>query len=165
MNDKSVLRALLIQLTIIAIFISIAFVFELTDQNHSCVFTLSHYFHFGPSNDLCFISIRINTWWKWIVILLLTIIIDAAATLSAEFYSPWISNALADPDGPPTNPCMAHIIQQVYYVNYYLQNAIWTFVSLTQVDLLLCSMLSSNIVCIYTTSKYLKQKNRHPLLQ
>jgi hypothetical protein len=159
-NDKSVLRALLFQFTMIVVFISIAIVFELTDQNHTCEFTLSYYFHFGPSDNLCFVSIRINTWWKWIIILLLTVVIDAVATLSAELFSPWLSNVLADPDGPPTSSYMAHLIQQVYYVNYYLQNAIWTFVSLTQVDLLLFSMLSSNTVCFFTTRRYLKQKNR-----
>lgn len=157
-NDASVLRALVFQFFMIVVFISVSVIFELTDQNHSCVFTLSHYFHFGPSDSLCFISVRINTWWKWIVILVLSMALDATATLSAEFFNPWFNNSLADPRGPPVKTYMAHLIQQVYYVNHYLQNAVWTFVSLTQVDLLLFSMLSSNLVCFYTTRKYLLQK-------
>jgi hypothetical protein len=147
----------------IVIFILVSLAFELTDEDHSCIFSLDHYFHFGPSNNLCFISIRINTLWKWITIVVLTMLIDAVATLSGEFYSPWAAIVLGDPEGPPTNTYLAHIIQQVYYINYYLQNAIWTFVALTQVDLLMFSMLSSCGISLYTTNKYLKQK-RSPLL-
>lgn len=153
------LRAVIIQFAIIVLFISISFIFEITDDDHACVFTLSHYFHFGPSNDLCFISVRINTWWKWIIILILTMIIDGAATFSTARFSPWMSNILADPYGPNTSKYKAHLIQQIYNINYYLQNAIWTFVSLTQVDFLFLSMLASCGICFYTTHKYLDAKH------
>lgn len=159
MSDKIVLGAVLIQVLMIAMFISVALIFELTDTDHSCVFTLSHYFHLGPSADLCFISVRINTWWKWIVILVLSMLLDAAATLAGELFSPWMSNTLGDANGPPTNKYMAHLIQQIYNINHYLQNAIWTFVALTQVDLLIFSMLASCGICFYTTKKYIDAKN------
>lgn len=159
MSDKLVLGAVVIQFIMISIFIAVAFVLELTDMNHTCVFSLSHYFHLGPSADLCFISVRINTWWKWVVILVLSMLMDAAATLAGELFAPWMSNILGDANGPPTNKYMAHLIQQICNINHYLQNAIWTFVALTQVDLLILSMLASCGICFYTTKKYIAAKN------
>lgn len=123
------------------------------------MFTLARYFRFGPSDSLCFVSVRINTWWKWVVILFLTMMMDCSATFASEIFTPWMSNVLGDPKGPVTNKCMAHLIQQLYNVNYYLQNAIWTFVALTQVDLLVFSMLASCGICFYTTQNYLKMKD------
>lgn len=158
MSDKQVLGAVVIQFFMIAIFISVAFILELTDSDHTCVFSLSHYFHLGPSAELCFISVRINTWWKWVVISFLSMLMDAAATLAGELFSPWMSNTLGDANGPPTNKYMAHLIQQIYNISHYLQNAIWTFVALTQVDLLIFSMLASCGICFYTTKKYIDAK-------
>jgi hypothetical protein len=158
-NETRALRALFFQLCAIVSFGLTALCFELTDQDHSCNFTLANYFHFGPSEKLCFISVRINNWWKWTIILVLCMVIDATSTLVIELVSPWVSNVLADPDGPPTNPYLAHAIQQLYYVNYYLQSAINTFVALTQVDLLFFSMLTSCVVTFYTTDRYLRAKH------
>lgn len=162
MREEHVLYAVLFQLFMIAVFVVVAFALELTDTDHTCVFTLSHYFHLGPSDNLCFVSVRINTWWKWIVILLLSMLSDAAATLSNELFSPWMSNVLGDPHGPQTKTYLAHLIQQVYNINHYLQNAVWTFVALTQVDLLVFSMLSSCGICFYTTKRYLDAKRNTP---
>lgn len=163
-SDKRVLFAVFVQFIMIVIFIGISVVFELMDDDHSCVFTLSHYFHVGPSVDLCFVSVRINNWWKWVVILFLTMLLDCSATLASETATPWISNVLGNPDGRPTNKWMAHLIQQITNVNYYLQNAIWTFVALTQVDLLVFSMLASCVICFYTTHNYIKAKNYDVIL-
>lgn len=160
MSDKWVFGAVLLQFVMILVFIAIAFVFQSIDN--VCVFTLARYFHFGPSDDLCFITSRINTWWKWIIILIMTMMMDASATFSSELYSPWVSNVLGDPYGSPTNKHIAHGIQQIRNINYYLQNAIWTFVALTQVDLLLFSLLASCAICFYTTKKYLDAKSLLP---
>jgi hypothetical protein len=156
--EKKALAALFIQLCVIIVFGLTAYAFEATDQDHSCTFSLANYFHFGPSEELCFISVRIDTWWKWAIFLALSMLIDGTSTMGRELVSPWVSNVLAGPNGPPPSSCLAHSIQQLYYINYYLESAIGTFVALTQVDLLVFSMIASCVVTFYTTGRYLKAK-------
>jgi len=158
--------ALCLQTVAVSLLILAACLSEQLNQAPPCTFTLTNYFHFGPSDNLCFITLRLDTWVKWLIMLFLCLLLDAASTLVDETVPPWVNNVLTNPK-VEYDYCQAQAIQQLYYINFYLRSAINTFVALTQVDILLCSLACACVITAYTTHGYLQAKQPlvAPLIQ
>lgn len=56
----------------------------------SCVLDSgSTYFHFGPSDDLFFLSVKVDTWWKWILVLIATSVLGILDVIAYDYIQPY----------------------------------------------------------------------------
>jgi hypothetical protein len=121
----------------------------------------SLYFRLGPSEDLVIISIRINTWNKWCVLLLFIGIIKSVEVIVNELGSPVLAFSVYNPD-------KKHIIDFTKNELNFLTNSMWfvngirvillIVVSVTQFDIALLGAISSEIVSIFTVRQLLNEK-------
>ena len=52
------------------------------------------FFRWGPTEELVFISIQINTWARWSTLIVFVFVTSVQKLLGDEIISPWIINSL-----------------------------------------------------------------------
>lgn len=137
-----------------------------TQSHNKCQsdLTLNNYFNIGPSENLCFIGIPINTWGKYSIYLFLFILSQAISSCSTEISNAWFVNQLAD-EKVELPFITTMITVQLYYLNWALDNALTVFCALIQVDFLMGSMIGTSCVITITTLYYLDAKKIYKHIQ
>lgn len=121
----------------------------------------STYFRFGPSNDLIVISVSIDTWTKYNLILLLIGFIKIVDTISNELGMPVLGFNIYNPDKKHITEFSKNELQ--FYANATfmvsaIRNTLMMVVNVTQIDLALFSTLISEIASFYTIRILLNEK-------
>lgn len=167
LSEKKLLAITITHSVIIAVVFTLVVVYQdnqkliaISTNATVCEFSLNNYFHFGPSSSLCFINLKLDDWGKWFIAVLVTIILDAISILNIELYNPWANNCLARPK-IKISAVIAHLIQQLQWINFYLEKAIYIFLALTQIDLLLFAMVGALGVTFYNTHTFLRAKSTY----
>lgn len=133
-------------------------VFQITYSVCSDTYT---FFELGPSSNLISVGIKIDTWSKWNVFLLFVIVTQIVKVLADETISPWIINTVMDHkcyNITEYTPSEVHILCQSYYAFSGLVSFIKVVICTTQVDFVLCLILTDCIVSFFTTRHFLKDK-------
>lgn len=153
MNPKNkVCLTLFGNLFLIIIIIIIIFIFQ--SEN-------STYFRFGPSNNLIVISVSIDTWTKYNLVLLLIGFIKIVDTISNELGMPVLGFNIYNPDKKNITEFSKNELQ--FYANATfmvsaIRSTLMTVINVTQIDLALFSTLISEIASFYTIRVLLNEK-------
>ena len=157
-TDKIIVTGLLLHSLVLTLFGMYIYLFQ---GNDDCSISLKNYFRFGPSNDLCFFGASINTFTRWSILNILYVSATILSSLNNQLISPWLSNVLTDYHYEPLNsPTRPHIIVQFYHLNSIVENAITTLTSITQIDMLILSVLGNSVISFIITRLYLKLKEK-----
>ena len=121
----------------------------------------STYFRFGPSDDLIVISVSIDTWTKYNLVLLLIGFIKIIDTISNELGMPVLGFSVYNPDKQHITEFSKNELQ--FYANATfmvsaIRNTLMMVVNVTQIDLALFSTLISELASFYTIRVLLNEK-------
>ena len=119
------------------------------------------FFHIGPSDNLTFFHININTWFKWVLVIGYVIYSTLFASLVTEFVMPYIMTQIQDVSKPnPAKPWQMQLLIQLYYMTWSIQTVITTYVYFSQLDIVITQIIVYNIVSFLTTRHYIKIKKK-----
>ena len=120
--------------------------------------TTSNYFRFGPQDDFILISININNWGIYSMVLLYIFFIEFMDILLKKLWDPILIFNMYNPDTKITND------QHIYHnIVFFIRNLLFIFhilVLITQFDIALYSVLISQISNILTIRFIHKKKIR-----
>lgn len=121
----------------------------------------SKYFRFGPQPDLIVISIRIDTWTKWLLLNLFIGLVKGCDVLVNELGSPILGFRIYNPDKHEIDDFTKNELN-------FLANAMWfsngfrtilmSVITITQIDIAFSGMLISEFVSIFTVRHLLNGK-------
>lgn len=127
----------------------------------------SGYFKMGPGDDLILVSLKINTWTKWGLTLLIIGVLRICDVWVNEIGSPILGFNIYNPD-------KTHIVDFSKNELNFLANAMWsinsvrgifmTVIAVTQFDLAFASVIVSEIASIFTIRMLLNAKTFGPEL-
>ena len=121
----------------------------------------STYFRFGPNEDLIVISILIDTWSKWVGLLIFIGIIKSCDVLVNELGSPILGFRIYNPDKKIiddfTKNELNFLANAMWFTNSF-RSVFMTVVNITQIDIALCGMIMSEIISIFTVRHLLNTK-------
>ena len=105
----------------------------------SCAFYANihstRYFRIGPDSALLFLGFSIDTWGKWIQVVVLVCVTQCIFMLSSESVSPWIMNTVMD---QKTTRISEYSYAQVFFMHLlstFFENFVFDFI-----PCLLCSL-------------------------
>lgn len=118
------------------------------------------FLNFGPSPSLVFFSSTIDTWGSWAALVSYSFLAQAVETYFSETMAPWITNTVQDVKQKTLDMRRWQAVSVVnLYVTFTWVNYILAVhIAMTQLDLLLVSLLANILISTYTTWKYVKQK-------
>lgn len=121
----------------------------------------SKYFRFGPNEDLILVSVKVNTWVRWVMSLVVIGIFRVGEVIVNEIGSPILGFSIYNPD-------KTHITEFTKNELNFLANSMWIIngirgvfmivISITQFDLALASVVISEITSIFTIRMLLNEK-------
>ena len=121
----------------------------------------STYFRLGPSDDLVIISVRINTWNKWSLLLIFIGIVKSAEVLVNELGSPVLGFSVYNPDKKHitdfTKNELNFLTNSMWFVNG-IRGILMIVINVTQFDIALFDTIISEIVSIFTVRQLLNEK-------
>ena len=126
------------------------------------------YINYGPNDNLRFVGIQINTYQKYSLLALYTIINSVLRTLSIELIHPWLVNCLQNPENQSQNTFTARYGYEVSIVNVVYSWFDWVvslIIVFSQLDLLLLEMSCHIITTVFTTNMYINKKKNCLLLE
>lgn len=121
----------------------------------------STYFRFGPSDNLIVISVSIDTWIKYNLVLILVGFIRIIDTISNELGIPVLGFNVYNPDKKHISEFSKNELQ--FYANATfmasaIRSTLMTVINVTQIDLALFSTLISELASFYTIRVLLNEK-------
>lgn len=121
----------------------------------------STYFRFGPSDELIVISVSIDSWNKYNLVLLLIGFIKIVDTISTELGMPVLGFNIYNPDKKEITEFTKNELQ--FYANATfmvsaIRSTLMMVVNVTQIDLALFSTLISELASFYTIRVLLNEK-------
>ena len=128
-----------------------------------CIFRddKSKYFRIGPYDDLIVISIRIDTWNKWIILNLFIGLIKACDVLVNELGSPIIGFRVYNPDKTNIDDFnkneLNFLANSMWFTNSF-RGILMSVVTITQIDIAFSGMIISELVSIVTVRHLLNTK-------
>ncbi len=121
----------------------------------------SKYFRYGPSDELIVISVNINTWTKWSILLFIVGLIRGCEVLVNELGSPILGFRIYNPDCKKisdfTKNELNFLGNAMWFVNNF-RGILMVVVTISQFDIALISMFISELVSIYTVRHLLNEK-------
>jgi len=121
----------------------------------------SKYFRLGPNDDLIVISVNINTWIKWSILLVVVGLIRGCEVLVNELGSPILGFRIYNPDCKTisdfTKNELNFLGNAMWFVNNF-RGILMVVITITQFDIALISMFISELVSIYTVRHLLNEK-------
>lgn len=119
------------------------------------------FMRFGPNNNLTIISVKIDTWLKYSVVLFCIALIDVVQVVSEDIAGPILGFTVFNPD-------LTHVkgwdrIELQFYANSMftigsLRRAFMIFISIGQVDISLFNVLVQEATTCYTVRLLLNKK-------
>lgn len=111
------------------------------------------FFRWGPTEELSFLSVKINTWTRWSMLMAFVFVTSVQKLLGDEIISPWILNSLMDPKEHDfrTSWTETQVTTQGYYAFSVLTRFVQISVSVTQFDFV-CVLLATDLVVSFCTT-------------
>lgn len=130
-----------------------------------CVVTLcstgSEYFRFGWSESLIVVSVKVDTFGKYMMLLLFITIINISKVLVEELGMPVLGFSIYNPDKRVIEEFTKNQLQ--FYANSMfvvsgLRGIFMTIITITQIDIAIYSLLISEAASMYTIRLLLNEK-------
>ena len=115
------------------------------------------FFSFGPRDDLLILDVKINTGFKYSVVILYTIISTVARTVLQEIVGPWLVQTVQN-DKPKDDYARRHA-QEIALGECLYRWFDWFMymhILLAQVDMMLVELTGNLVAVFYTTRMYMK---------
>ena len=118
------------------------------------------FYKFGPSDSLIVFGLSINTFTKYIIIMVYLCSNSLVRTLNHNVLSPWITNRVQDITIEKNNEIKSIAYEITYVVAIYswVDFFIYMNILLSQVDMLLIEILINVIISGFITNYYLNYK-------
>jgi hypothetical protein len=117
------------------------------------------FFTFGPRDDLVILDVKINTGWRYSVVIIYTIISTVARTVLQEIVSPWLIQTVQN--DKPKDAYARRYAQEVAIgevVYRWFDWFMYMHILMAQVDMMIVELIGNLMAVIYTTRMYLKPK-------
>ena len=120
----------------------------------------SSFFRFGPSVKLHFMTVNVDTWFKWCLLSVYCCVDTLIKSFGHDSLVPWFTTALADPKSTalPYAKGMCLLIVEVYYMYVHFSYIFKFFLSFTQFDFVLIAAASDMAMKVYSYSSYMERK-------
>jgi len=121
----------------------------------------STYYRFGPNEDLIIISIKINTWTRYAILLVYIMIIRICKVFITELGMPILSFNIYDPNKKKIEGFTRTELQlqaNIMYMMNAIRYAITLQLSIIQIDIAIISAIFSELASIPTIYILLKDK-------
>ena len=119
---------------------------------------------FGPSPTAKFMGAVLDTWYKWGMVAVFTLINTSVNDFMSDAISPWLLNTITDHKSKfipyPKYVCLA--ISQLWSIYCNLMSVFGMFLAMTQIDFVLIRMLADLTVNTYTNLKFMRFKEYSP---
>ena len=145
--EKIASRILIIWMTIVLI--SICSLINEMDSEYQ------QFYQFGPNDNLIIFGLRINTYFKYYIVLSYCCVNSLMRTTHVNVLIPWQTNCVQDTtlEKQPAMHCFAYEITYVIIVYNWVDWYIYMNILLAQVDMLLieitCDMIMSGVIARY----------------
>ena len=125
----------------------------------------SNYTTMGPSEHTIFLSVVLNTWNKWGLVALYTIISSAIGDFAADSLTPFFINVVSDGKCKyiPYTKTTCILIIQASAIYGTLISCIGIHLILSQIDFVVIRLLTDLCVNVYTNSRLLRNKEYNPV--
>lgn len=122
----------------------------------------SKYFRFGPHEDLVMISVKINTWKKYCILLALVTITNIVKVLVEDIATPILTFTIYNPSnnvirGDFTRSELRILSSSSFLVNN-LRYIFEIMLTVTQLDIAIYSVFIDQLTGVYTINQLLKPK-------
>jgi hypothetical protein len=121
----------------------------------------SKYFRWGPSKDLIVISVNIDNWTKWSILLALVGFLNGCEVLVNELASPILGFRIYNPDCKEisdfTKNELNFLGNSMWFVNNF-RRVLMVIVTISQFDIAFLSMIISELVSVWTVRHLLNEK-------
>jgi len=122
--------------------------------------TSTKFFTFGPREDLVILDIKINTGWRYSIVIIYTILSTVARTVLQEVVSPWLIQTVQN-DKPKNEYARRHAqevaIGEVIY--RWFDWFMYMHILMAQVDMMIVELTGNMAVVIYTTKIYMRPRD------
>jgi len=118
----------------------------------------TRFFTFGPRDELVILDIKINTPWRYSVVVMYTIFSTIARTVLQEVVSPWLIQTVQN--DKPKDEYAQRYAQEVALGEVIYRWFDWFMymnILLAQVDMMLIELVGNLLAVTYTTRAYMKK--------
>lgn len=123
----------------------------------------STFFRFGPSPNIYFFKIAIDSWFKWSVLSGYVICNQIFTSYGLQTITPWEFNMVQNRQvarvGMPDWQALS--VMEIWYVYMWLGRVVGIQILLTQIDFLLMILSVDLITTFVVNKRYLNEKHRH----
>jgi len=120
----------------------------------------SSFVHFGPSSHIKFLNYQIDTWSKWSIVALFTLLDSFMLELAHEAIYPWEINSVLDPKTKtlPYSKAVCICIIESYYLHGLMVGPFTFWIHVTQLDFVLIKSTVVTLTHAYSHYQYIKDK-------
>jgi len=120
----------------------------------------SDFMTFGPSTHTKFMTISIDTWHKWGLLVTATFTNTCVADFMSDAIAPWLQNTIQDHKTKylPYSKFTCYTISQLWTVYCGIMSIFAISLITSQIDFLLIRMLADLITSTFTTYKFMRHK-------
>jgi len=115
---------------------------------------------FGPSTTAKFMGAQLDTWYKWGMVAIFTLVNTSINDFMSDAISPWLLNTITDHKSKfipyPKYVCLG--ISQMWSIYCNLMSVFGMFLAMTQIDFVLIRMAADLTVNTYTNMKFMRFK-------
>ena len=124
--------------------------------------TNNPYFNMGPSDDLYVLAINVNTPSKYCGVMIMTLIINIIKTINTEVATPILNFNIYNPDKKIITEYTKNELfvygNIIYFISSLIKNVLLILLSISQLDIALWSVMTSELTSIIITRSLLNNK-------
>jgi|SRR6056297_111278 len=124
--------------------------------------TKSSYIGFGPSDDFYVVTIQVNTWAKYIGVLVMIAVIKISTTFSMDFAYPIIHFNVYDPNKKNVRDFKRWelwTMTNMVFASGSIRSVFMMVITVSRIDIAFFGVLVSELTCIIVVGILLKKKN------
>jgi len=127
-------------------------------------FINSTFFRFGPSAEIYFFKMPIDTWFKWSGLAVYVILNQIFTTYGLQTISPWMIHSVENRAVRAINmpDWQALSVIEIWYMYMWVGRVISIQILLIQIDFLLMILVVDLIITFIINKKYLNDKQIYP---
>jgi hypothetical protein len=118
------------------------------------------FFRFGPSEDLVILDVKINTGWRYTVVIFYTTISTVARTVLQEIVAPWLIQTVQN--DKPKDAYTRRYAQEIAFGEVLYRWFDWFMymhILMSQIDMMIVELIGNILAVAYTTRMYLMPKD------
>jgi len=134
--------------------VGVVFLLQTLDLMHSEFMTL------GPSPHTKFMTLNIDTWHKWTLLVSATFANTCVSDFMSDAIAPWLQNTIQDHKTKylPYSKFTCYTISQLWTVYCSVMSIFAISLMTSQIDFLLIRMLADLMTSTFTTYKFMRHK-------